>query len=82
MSFATRYSLFLVLYPFGVTSELAVIRPVVYGVPESWHVLPYGALGTLCLYLFVYVPFFPMLFGHMLAQRKKILGGGQKVKKE
>jgi len=77
-----RYSLFLVLYPFGVTSELAVIRPVVYGVPESWHVLPYGALGTLCLYWFVYVPFFPMLFGHMLAQRKKILGGGQKVKKE
>ena len=87
-----RYSLFLVLYPLGVASELGCVRSVVYNLPywsndqvaSSAFVKTLGVanakLAVTVLYYFVYVPFFPMLFGHMLAQRKKILGGGRKGK--
>ena len=82
-----RYSLFLVLYPTGVLSELFCLRKVVYFFPiwggENWlttssFVQMLGVENTkfliVTLYCGLYVPFFPMLFGLMLRQRKKILG--------
>jgi len=81
-----RYTLFLVLYPAGVTSELFCVYGVVMNLPwDAWKWVPETPLfeakiWALALYYFVYVPFFPMLFGHMLAQRKKILGGGKSRK--
>lgn len=70
-----RYSLFLVLYPLGVLSELMIITDLVNII--SSVVAPKIALGV---YYSVYVPFFPMLFGHMLAQRKKVLSRNSKNK--
>jgi hypothetical protein len=81
-----RYSLFLVLYPTGVLSELFCLRKVVYFFSmwkgENWlttstFVEKLGVENSkflvFILYCGLYVPFFPMLFGLMLRQRKKIL---------
>ncbi|QLL33827.1 hypothetical protein HG536_0F01520 [Torulaspora globosa] len=65
-----RYNLFLVLYPLGVASELLIIHSALplaestYGAPYKWALIA-GMLA--------YVPGFPVLFGHMLAQRKKVM---------
>lgn len=65
-----RYNLFLGLYPLGVASELLIIYSALplaeatYGAPYKW-ILIAGMLA--------YIPGFPVLFGHMLAQRKKVM---------
>ncbi|QLQ78522.1 hypothetical protein HG537_0A07690 [Torulaspora globosa] len=65
-----RYNLFLVLYPLGVASELLIIYSALplaestYGAPYKW---------TLIAGMLAYIPGFPVLFGHMLAQRKKVM---------
>lgn len=86
-----RYSLFVVLYPVGVASELAVLYAALPQA-EASSVLSlqmpnalnatfslYHALVLLCL---SYVPFFPQLFFHMVAQRRKVIGGGIEAKKK
>ncbi|KAJ1965831.1 hypothetical protein GGI12_000518 [Dipsacomyces acuminosporus] len=66
-----RYTLFYVLYPIGVTSELL----------ELWAALPYAhdiypALRPyIMLNMFNYPPVFYKLFTHMVRQRRKVLGG-------
>jgi len=81
-----RYTLFLVLYPLGVSSELAVLWAALPQVKASPSLMSYempNALNAtfslyyaLILYALSYIPFFPQLFFHMVAQRKKIIGGG------
>ncbi|KDD75900.1 protein tyrosine phosphatase-like protein [Helicosporidium sp. ATCC 50920] len=84
-----RYSSFVVLYPLGVASELAMVylampsiraeRPWSLTMPNSlnasfdYYVVCWSAL-------FLYVPGFPKLYSYMLAQRSKVLGAGGKAK--
>ncbi len=64
-----RYTLFLVLYPMGVTGELLIIL--------SWMKkdgFTFSASDVVFGIIFLsYFVFFPGMFGHMLSQRKKKL---------
>lgn len=80
-----RYSGFLVLYPLGVSSELAMVwlaLPVIR-LKGLWSIalpnpinfaLSYDVVCVLAVA--AYLPGFPHLFTYMLKQRKKVLGGG------
>ena len=80
-----RYSGFLVLYPLGVSSELAMVwlaLPVIR-LKGLWSIalpnpinfaLSYDVVCVLAVA--AYLPGFPQLFTYMLKQRKKVLGGG------
>ena len=80
-----RYTLFIVLYPLGVSSELFLAysgfaylcktNPFAYPMPNALNIsLHFPSL--LLMFFAGYVPGFPMLFGYMVSQRKKVLGGG------
>ena len=64
-----RYTLFIVLYPAGVTGELLIIYSWMnkYGLSFSTNDIVFGIIS-----LFYFI-FFPGMFGHMLSQRKKKL---------
>jgi very-long-chain (3R)-3-hydroxyacyl-CoA dehydratase len=65
-----RYSMFIVLYPLGVTGEFLIM----YGF-WKWRGEQIDLIAlTLAGIALSYVIFFPKLYGHMLAQRKKKLG--------
>ncbi|XP_040570340.1 very-long-chain (3R)-3-hydroxyacyl-CoA dehydratase 2 [Lepeophtheirus salmonis] len=78
-----RYTLFIVLYPIGITGELLSMY---YALPEVARnntfsiLLPNKYNFTFSFYYFLiinmllYIPVFPKLYGHMLKQRKKVLG--------
>ncbi|KAL2017130.1 hypothetical protein VTK56DRAFT_2552 [Thermocarpiscus australiensis] len=69
-----RYSAFLVLYPVGISSEVAMTLQALLGPAAglaSWY--PY-ALGAVLL---SYIPGSVTLYSHMLKQRKKYLGVGK-----
>lgn len=64
-----RYSLFMVLYPTGVVGEFLIF----YGF-WKWRGGGFDALAAvLSVVALSYLIFFPRLFGHMLAQRRKKL---------
>eukprot|EP00439_Symbiodinium_sp_Y106_P022823 s330_g2.t2 len=78
-----RYSTFLILYPLGVTGELGTVYSAL---PEMTDMAAKGPCGLACgtvavasfrlgftCLLGVYLLGFPLLFGTMLAQRKKVL---------
>ncbi|XP_041974705.1 very-long-chain (3R)-3-hydroxyacyl-CoA dehydratase hpo-8 [Aricia agestis] len=77
-----RYSTFLVLYPFGITGELLcmyysleeVAKKQLFTVsmPNQWNFI-FNYQYFLMFYMFLYIPLFPVLFGHMLKQRNKML---------
>ncbi|CAP68779.1 uncharacterized protein PODANS_7_7470 [Podospora anserina S mat+] len=74
-----RYSAFLILYPIGISSEVAMTLRALWGPASSeafawssWY--PY-ALGAVLL---SYIPGSVVLYGHMLKQRRKYLGAGAK----
>lgn len=79
-----RYSTFFVLYPSGVTGELICLyygakfigENKLYSIemPNSYN-FTFSMFYFLWIVMLSYVPFFPQLFGHLLTQRKKILGG-------
>lgn len=85
--FATwlRYSGFILLYPIGVSSELTMAwlalptiretRLFSVELPNAWN---YGfSYYVLCILVMLsYIPGLPQLYGYMLVQRKKVLGGG------
>ncbi len=80
-----RYSAFLLLYPLGISSELAMARLAIPALRASgtWSLaLPNAAnLGfaywAACLAgVAVYAPGAPLLYGYMRTQRRKVLGGG------
>jgi len=77
-----RYTLFIVLYPMGVFGELNTIYnslPVVkenrifsISMPNPWNIIfnyYYFLIGTFA----VYIIYFPQLYFHMMAQRRKVL---------
>ncbi|KAG2226785.1 hypothetical protein INT45_005750 [Circinella minor] len=66
-----RYNFFLVLYPLGVGSELTMVYQAL-SYAKEWNPLYYYFMIVVAL---IYIPGFPVLFSHMLAQRKKYLKG-------
>ncbi|KAM3966810.1 3-hydroxyacyl-CoA dehydratase 1 [Aphomia sociella] len=78
-----RYTTFIILYPVGVTGELLCMyyaldeiaekKIATVLMPNDWNIL-FSYYYFIIFYMFLYVPLFPVLFGHMMAQRKKMLG--------
>ncbi|OAD60607.1 3-hydroxyacyl-CoA dehydratase 2, partial [Eufriesea mexicana] len=79
-----RYTLFIILYPLGVTGELLCIYAAVkyassypeawsYNLPNSWNFIFSYYFILVCL-MISYVPLFPQMYLHMFSQRRKILG--------
>ncbi|MBN3325459.1 HACD2 dehydratase, partial [Atractosteus spatula] len=77
-----RYTLFIVLYPMGVTGELLTIYAALPYVRETGMYsirLPnkfnfsFDYYTFLILTMVSYIPLFPQLYFHMLRQRKKVL---------
>jgi len=86
-----RYSLFLVLYPLGVASELALayasIGPLgkskkldVLQMPNAMNVSLHGPT-LMRVFMSCYMPVWPLLFSYMLKQRGKVLGGASSLRK-
>ena len=82
-----RYTLFVILYPVGVTGELLCIYVAAARAGETgqWsYPMPnkYNISFSFQLFLFVvmlsYLPIFPQLYLHMFAQRKKVLSPSAK----
>lgn len=68
-----RYSGFFVLYPVGISSELwELLTAARAASAEGATVKLVVAVATMATYL----PGAPMLYGHMIKQRRKVLGGG------
>lgn len=77
-----RYTLFIILYPLGVTGEImSIIRalPIVkdsdlysWGLPNSWNI-SFNYYYILITCLPCYVVIFPQLYSHMFRQRSKVL---------
>jgi very-long-chain (3R)-3-hydroxyacyl-CoA dehydratase len=65
-----RYNLFFVLYPLGVGSELAMIY---LSLDEAASKVGVWYKLFLVACMLTYIPGFPVLFGHMLKQRKKVM---------
>ncbi len=80
-----RYTLFIALYPLGVTGELLCAysalgpvkkeRPFSMALPNTWN-FTFDSYVVLVLIMLLYVPIFPSLYKHMFMQRRKVLGGG------
>jgi len=79
-----RYTLFIALYPIGVTGELLCIYAALPYVKQNQLLtiqmpnpvnLTFDYQYFLILAMLTYIPLFPQLYLHMFAQRKKILGG-------
>ncbi|KAL9539291.1 hypothetical protein MBANPS3_010345 [Mucor bainieri] len=73
-----RYNFFLVLYPVGVFSEMMMVYQAL---PYAKVIHPLYFYGLIAVAL-VYIPGFPVLFSHMLAQRKRYMRGELKKKKD
>ncbi|KAJ8920928.1 hypothetical protein NQ315_015721 [Exocentrus adspersus] len=79
-----RYTLFIGLYPLGVTGELlclyAAQKEVGDGqlytitMPNPYNVL-FNYQHLLWFIMLLYIPLFPQLYLHMVSQRRKVLGG-------
>ncbi|KAK0711355.1 tyrosine phosphatase-like protein [Lasiosphaeris hirsuta] len=72
-----RYSAFLVLYPVGISSEVAMLLRAALGPAgglAGWYPMALGAV------LLTYIPGSVILYSHMLKQRGKYLGGSVKAK--
>jgi len=84
-----RYTFFIVLYPLGITGELMCIYEALdfvhqnkfmsYSMPNAFN-FTFHYYYALVVAMILYIPIFPQLYGHMWAQRKKILGGGGATK--
>ena len=86
-----RYTFFIVLYPLGVTGELLSIYGSLNDVAERklyYIELPnkaniaFNYFYYLILIMLLYIPIFPQLYLHMIAQRKKVIGGAVRPKSE
>jgi very-long-chain (3R)-3-hydroxyacyl-CoA dehydratase len=79
-----RYTLFIVLYPIGVTGELwcqiasleriAAERIFSLAMPNAANFI-FNYYVVVILIMLSYIPIFPVLYMHMFAQRKKVIGG-------
>ncbi|KAL2164361.1 hypothetical protein VTH06DRAFT_3577 [Thermothelomyces fergusii] len=74
-----RYSAFLVLYPVGISSEVAMTLQALWGPAAdlvAWY--PYALTAV----LLSYAPGSVILYGHMLKQRRRYLGPGNPAQKK
>eukprot|EP00908_Phaeocystis_cordata_P010715 Transcript_21568.p3 GENE.Transcript_21568~~Transcript_21568.p3 ORF type:complete len:330 (+),score=154.02 Transcript_21568:686-1675(+) len=70
-----RYSTFWLLYPCGVLGELLLLHAFLATPLAATEAVPGVRLATLGRALMVaYVPCFPLLYVHMIQQRRKVLG--------
>lgn len=78
-----RYTTFIPLYPLGVASEMTMVALALPQIRKSqmWSIsMPNSYNFAFDYFLFcllavaIYIPGFPMLYLHMLGQRKKMLG--------
>ncbi|KIY95821.1 protein tyrosine phosphatase-like (proline instead of catalytic arginine), member b [Monoraphidium neglectum] len=85
-----RYSGFILLYPIGVASELTMAWLALPALKESglWSITMPNSYNFAFSYyvaciiaMLTYIPGLPQLYGYMLANRRKVLGGGAKKKK-
>lgn len=87
-----RYTLFIILYPLGVTGELLCFYAAVkyasansdswsYVLPNKWN-FTFSYLYFLITVMLAYIPGFPQLYLHMFTQRHKILNPSATVKEK
>ncbi|NWS72612.1 HACD2 dehydratase, partial [Crotophaga sulcirostris] len=85
-----RYTLFIVLYPMGVTGELLTIYAALPFVRQSGlysislpnkYNFSFDYYTFLILVMISYIPIFPQLYFHMLHQRRKVLSHTEENKK-
>jgi very-long-chain (3R)-3-hydroxyacyl-CoA dehydratase len=78
-----RYTLFIVLYPIGACSEVLCMFAALPDIKNDHDrniTMPNELNATFNFYYFIiilmllYIPGFPPMYGHMLRQRKKVLG--------
>ncbi|CAG2109936.1 unnamed protein product [Medioppia subpectinata] len=78
-----RYTLFIVLYPIGVSGELlTIVSAIPYIRDRNLFAISLPNFANISFYyhyllaivILSYIPFFPQLYFYMIAQRKKILG--------
>ena len=86
-----RYSAFLLLYPAGITGEIGCVWTAMRDAPAAAalslrlpnaHNVVYDHAWVLAGLLLLYVPGSPYMIGHMVRQRKQVLGGGKGAAKE
>ncbi|EZA55818.1 3-hydroxyacyl-CoA dehydratase [Ooceraea biroi] len=86
-----RYSTFIILYPIGITGELLCFYAATkyasanpdswsYALPNAWN-FTFSYLYLLVGIMLLYIPLFPLLYSHMLAQRRKMLSPSSATKK-
>jgi very-long-chain (3R)-3-hydroxyacyl-CoA dehydratase len=62
-----RYTLFIVLYPLGITGEGMIMASVL-----KWNNYDFSLINIIIFIVILsYLPFFPKLYGYMWQQRKK-----------
>ncbi|NXY86954.1 HACD2 dehydratase, partial [Alcedo cyanopectus] len=85
-----RYTLFIVLYPMGVSGELLTIYAALPSVRQSGlysislpnkYNFSFDYYTFLILVMISYIPIFPQLYFHMLHQRRKVLSHPEEHKK-
>ncbi|KAM9189259.1 very-long-chain (3R)-3-hydroxyacyl-CoA dehydratase 2 [Mergus octosetaceus] len=85
-----RYTLFIVLYPMGVSGELLTIYAALPFVRQSGlysislpnkYNFSFDYYTFLILVMISYIPIFPQLYFHMLHQRRKVLSHTEEHKK-
>ncbi|KAL8183162.1 UNVERIFIED_CONTAM: Very-long-chain (3R)-3-hydroxyacyl-CoA dehydratase 2 [Gekko kuhli] len=85
-----RYTLFIVLYPMGVSGELLTIYAALPFVRQSGlysislpnkYNFSFDYYTFLILIMMSYIPLFPQLYFHMLHQRRKVLSPAEEQKK-
>jgi hypothetical protein len=64
-----RYTLFIVLYPLGITGEGMIMVSALKA--SGWQITVINAV--IVVVMLSYIPFFPKLYGYMWSQRKKKL---------
>ncbi|NP_001124229.1 very-long-chain (3R)-3-hydroxyacyl-CoA dehydratase 2 [Bos taurus] len=85
-----RYTLFIVLYPMGVSGELLTIYAALpfvrqaglysISLPNKYN-FSFDYYAFLILIMISYIPLFPQLYFHMIHQRRKILSHTEEHKK-
>ncbi|GAB1300231.1 Very-long-chain (3R)-3-hydroxyacyl-CoA dehydratase 2 [Apodemus speciosus] len=85
-----RYTLFIVLYPMGVTGELLTIYAALpfvrqaglysISLPNKYN-FSFDYHAFLILIMISYIPLFPQLYFHMIHQRRKVLSRTEEHKK-
>lgn len=74
-----RYSGFYVLYPVGISSELCELFFAFQLARKEDDIVRSAIIAVV---MATYLPGAPKLYGHMMRQRRKVLGGAGRSKKE